>query len=150
LLSFPTRRSSDLANYGTDSIFIVNNELRNFYYYGIYTYYCGDLYIIGNDIHKSTKTATTVNYGISSYYSHGEISGNKIHDFSPLVPTNTSTQYGLQLGYMNNSTTYGKKLFKVTNNAIYNIGNSGELYGIYSYAGDSAYIAHNTVDINIG
>src|SRR5690606_11981905 len=44
------------ADYGTDSIFIINNEIKNFYYYGIYGYNSGDLYIDGNNVHRSTKT----------------------------------------------------------------------------------------------
>lgn len=64
------------ADYGTDSIFIINNEIKNFYYYGIYGYNSGDLYIDGNNVHRSTKTATTTNYGIYTAYTTGAITNN--------------------------------------------------------------------------
>lgn len=139
------------TNYGTDSIYIVNNELRNFYYYGIYAYYAGDLIISNNNIHKSTKTsATGTNYGIYTYYTSGEITNNRVHSLSPLIPTNTNSQYGIYTAYMNNSATYGKRRFNITNNVVYNVGNSGIFYGIYAGYGDSAYVAHNTVHVNVG
>lgn len=39
-------------------------------------------------------------------------------------------------------------MYKVTNNAVYNLGNANTIFGIALYFSDSILIAHNTVDIN--
>lgn len=140
---------SSTSAYGFDSSYIINNEIKNFYYYGIYGYYGVSNVIKGNNIHKTTKTSNSSSYGISLYYFNDfDVSNNKIHDFAPNY-SSTNSMYPIYLYYPN---YYGniKPLSKVNNNAIYNVGNNGgTFYGIYSYYGDSVQFHHNTIDVNL-
>src|SRR5690606_16819716 len=77
---------STSAAYGFDSSYIIDNELRNFYYYGLRLYYGRDNVVKGNDINKITKTSTSTTYGMYIYYGTGNtIDGNRLHDFAPSI-----------------------------------------------------------------
>ncbi len=137
------------TTYGFDSSYFINNEVRNYYYFGVYAAYGVGNTIKGNDVHKTNKTATTTTYGMYLLYQNEfDISDNRIHDFSPTLNT-TNTHYGLYVYYPNFYGTRKAHSF-ITNNAVYNMGNlGGTFYGIYAYYGDSVTVAHNTVDVSL-
>lgn len=133
---------------GADSIYILNNEIKNFYYYGIYGYYGRNSEIIGNNIHKTGKTANSTSYGMYIYYFNGlRVEKNKIHDF---VPSNnvTSATYGMYINYTNFSGNNRARTY-IVNNSIYNVGNAAAFRGINSTYADSTYIYHNTINVNL-
>src|SRR5690606_22237164 len=120
-----------------------------FYVYGIYTYYTNEVHIIGNNIHRPLKIGTTTQYGIQCYYmGRGSVKNNRVHDFTAPSVSHTSTVYGIYLYYPNYSASVPKARYDVTNNAVYNVGSGGTNYLLYVYGGDSAYIAHNTINVN--
>jgi parallel beta-helix repeat protein len=138
------------TSFGADSIWLVNNEIKNYYYMGIYLYYSNDIHVIGNELHRPQRTASTTIYGIYSYYmGRGSVKNNKIHDLTAPTYSHTNSVYAMYLNYPNYSSSVAKSRFDVTNNAIYNVGGGSTNYLFYVYGGDSAYIAHNTLDVNL-
>lgn len=128
---------------GADSNIIEGNTFANFYFYGVYmAANAGANKIINNNIHRSTKTATTTFYGI---YSTGakpgglEITNNRIHSPGG-VNGGTGTFYGMYIS------SPGTDSLFVTNNAIYNINQGGTSYAFYLLTpGNNSLIAHNTI-----
>jgi hypothetical protein len=131
---------------GAKRIHIINNELKNWYYNGMYLYYLEDCKINGNIIHKSDKTTTPVTcYGINSWYSlETEFDGNKVYKPNG-SGVGSYTFYGIYIYYGNNNG--GIKDFKVTNNAVYgNTSHGSTNYPLYIVSNRNSLIAHNTVD----
>ena len=139
--------STGSSGFYNDSLVIANNEITNFYYYGIRVTYAQEPKINRNNIHRSTQTAiSTAAYGIYYYYCiGGEAIGNRIHDMAAPGVTSTSTFYGMyNYNYYNTSATP----ILIANNAIYNLGNYiGTQYLMYNY-GPTHKVYHNTIDIS--
>lgn len=126
---------------------IRDNEIENFYYYGIYINGAENTQIINNNIHKSTKTGSLATfYGI---YATGttpglQIIGNRIHN--PCIPTTTSslTFYGMAL-YADGTAAVP---VLIANNVVYNITNATTIYGLYISTALENRIFHNTINID--
>lgn len=121
------------------NIFIENNELTNFYYYGIDVQYAKTGSISNNNIHRPNKSAITTCYGLRVYYNDSMIvNANRIHNLAASGTTSTSALYALYTYYTDNSI--------ISNNAIYNLNNYiGSQYLLYSYYSDFCKIYHNTI-----
>lgn len=121
------------------NIFINNNEVTNFYYYGVDIWYAKTGSISNNNIHRPNKTAITTCYALRAYYNDSMlINANKIHNLAASGTTSTSSLYGLYVYYTNNSV--------ISNNAIYNMNNYiASQYLLYSYYSNLCKIYHNTI-----
>ena len=123
------------------------NEVKDYYYYGIRTYYeKRGTRIINNLVHNSGHTSSRYKYGIYcyQYYSNGEfnISNNKVFNIGGR--TGSSYKYGI---YFYGYRTAGTNPTLISNNVV-DIGGSGGIYGIYAYtyySNASVNIYHNTV-----
>jgi PKD repeat protein len=129
---------------GSSSNKILKTSIRDFYYYGVYSYYQDALELSGNTIiGRTTGTFTTVSYGIYSYYSLGSFnfSGNTIHSVG---------NYGLYSGYGNyNNTGRGT----IANNMIGgNFQSTGTPYAVYLLNNKDIDFVHNSIQLgtNIG
>src|SRR5690606_15439983 len=130
-----------------DSIFIVGNEVTNFYYYGIRCTYANGGEVSYNDIHRSNQTAiSTTAYGIYYYYCIGvKCVGNRVHNMASTGVSSTSTFYGIYNYHYNNTAATP---ILIANNAVYNLGNySGTQYLMYNY-GPAQNVYHNTIDLS--
>ena len=123
-----------------------NNEIKDFYYYGIRTYYEKEGTTITNNlVHNTGHTRSGTMYGIYAYqyYSAGgfNISGNKVYN---LRRTSTSGKFGIYFyAYRGN----GSKTSLISNNVV-ELSGSSYMYGIYVYQVYSSFstnIYHNTV-----
>ncbi len=121
---------------------IENNNIHDFYYYGLMSYYQDSVTIKGNYIHDGINANY---YGIYSYYnSNGiRIINNKL-DFSP-----TNYVYGIYC-YGLNLNVAGVDTCIVANNMISVNNGSGNIYGIYISNGVNSKIVHNSVSITAG
>jgi hypothetical protein len=138
--------------YGTTTIanmkgnIIRNNVVRDYAYYGIYVYGTDSMQIVGNNLHRKTRTiVATATYSI---YSAGAgqqhmVKGNKIHDI--FQSGSSATFYGIY--HAANDGIVGKENI-VANNAIYNINTTGSQYCIYNSASDHWKYYYNTVYID--
>ncbi len=121
---------------------IENNNIHNFYYYGLVSYYQDSVTIMGNYIHDGVNTNY---YGIYAYYnSNGaRIINNKIV-FSP-----TSYAYGIYCYGLNYSAA-GADTCIIANNMISVTNGSGSIYGLYISNGINSKIVFNSVNITGG
>ena len=128
--------ADEQANDGTKPNYIRNNEVKDFAYYGIRTYYMeGKSVIDGNDIHNKGKTGTYSNYAmyLYQYYSAGDltVTNNKMHD---LYNAGSGTKYGI---YFYNYYGTGTGTGLIANN-ILDVAGSGLIYGLYTYNYDAS------------
>ncbi|MFA6060283.1 MAG: T9SS type A sorting domain-containing protein [Taibaiella sp.] len=136
-----------IAAGGNTNNIIRNNEVENFYYYGVYVNGAENTLVEGNNIHKTNKTASlTTFYGI---YATGTVPGlqlirNRIHNPIAASAIATSTFYGIG-AYGDGSAT---SPVLIANNAIYNINQGGIIYGIYVSTAPENKIYHNTISID--
>lgn len=125
---------------------VLNNEIRDFYFYGLDVEYSNGPRLIGNNIHRTNRAGVSTFYGIYSYYLLGAaVEGNRIHDTFTGNPSSTSTAYGLYSA--TNDAVAGNENDYV-NNALYNFNGGGIEYGIYNSGSDFNRYYHNTVALD--
>lgn len=124
---------------------ILNNDIKNFYYYGLYLYYQDSVQAIGNYIHDGTNL---YQYGMYTYYIFNgfDISKNII-DLNP-----ASYAYAMRIYFANyySITTNPRNVGKVYNNMISINSGTGINYGLYDYYCDKVEYYFNTVNISSG
>jgi PKD repeat protein len=111
----------------------LNNNITQFYYYGMYTYYCGGMLIKDNTISNPYYTYA---YGLMHYYGT-----NSTWDANDIQGGN----YGMYIYYENYYNQTGTSY--ITNNMVHNFKNTSYHYGIMTYYGYNVNIFHNSVRI---
>ncbi len=135
-------QSADSAN----GNIIRNNRVRDFRYYGLYTYYNNGITIEGNDVSRPFRTNLTTSYSVYIYgMSGGVVVANRIHDLMQQNTTLNASIYGM---YMSQMTGTSSRPNLVANNLIYNLQGGGTIYGLYPTTASYTDIVHNTVVIN--
>ncbi|MCB9246602.1 MAG: PKD domain-containing protein [Flavobacteriales bacterium] len=137
----PSSGSTKYINYW------LNNEIKDFYYYGFYMYYTLNPQIIGNEIHNTNNPRSGYRYGMYLYNSrqgHGcVIDSNWIHDLHG-GSNYTSYQYGIySYGYYGT----GSDDVVITNNKL-DIDCYYYAYGIYNYGYYSAFTGSYKINNN--
>ncbi|MFC2114795.1 hypothetical protein ACFLRI_05550, partial [Bacteroidota bacterium] len=114
----------------------INNDIFDYYYYGIYMYYCGDQNIAYNRISaRRTGSYTTSAYGIMNYYGRGDkINGNIIKANGYYAIYNYRQNYYFQSGYES----------YVCNNMASDFINTTYQVGLYAYYNYNTHIVNNT------
>jgi hypothetical protein len=126
-------------NYGH---YIANNKFKDAYYYGINISHGDSIVFVNNEIERiSRSTVSSTTYGI---YLNGcrntKVKENSIHHMQG------STLYPIYITTSVNTPGYETE---VINNAIYNLGNTGTMYGIYGLGTlNGLNIYHNTIQHN--
>lgn len=126
---------------------LINNDIRDFYAYGMYISYTTRTTIKGNTISRPTRNSTTTTYGM--YIVNGSqadtIESNTITKLSDGTPTSTSTFYAINLSSVNAQAATPDVL---RNNLIYDTKVLGPFYGIYMNGVTYVKVLHNTVYLN--
>ncbi|WP_380286608.1 beta strand repeat-containing protein, partial [Hymenobacter monticola] len=122
-----------------------NNNVRDFYLYGVYAGYQDGAQFIGNDVSRPLRTNGSTFYGLYSFSSRGlAIEKNRVHDPFTGNPTSTSTLYGI---YLSNGTTPTTATPNdVVNNVLYNLNGAGSHYIIYSASSANSRIYNNSIN----
>ncbi|HRO41518.1 MAG TPA: right-handed parallel beta-helix repeat-containing protein, partial [Flavipsychrobacter sp.] len=125
---------------------VQNNNLKDFYLYGVYTLYNSGLIISGNDISRPTRTNTGTASGIliSTGNINNLVEKNRIHNVFDSMTTSTSAFTAIEI---TGDGTPGLEN-KIINNAIYNINGNGVVYGIQSTTSLYCHIYHNTISLD--
>ena len=123
------------------NISIINNELKNYYYYGIYSYYQDSVEYTHNTLND--RGAYGYGYGIYCYKNY---LGSKIA-YNNITSNATSSGYGM---YINNCQGSMANPFMVYNNMVASTQATSSPYGIYGYYGKNVYYYYNSVAINAG
>ncbi|PJB14019.1 MAG: hypothetical protein CO118_10755, partial [Flavobacteriales bacterium CG_4_9_14_3_um_filter_32_8] len=127
---------------------VSNNNVQDFYSYGVYLRSISNSTISNNDISRMTRSPLTTFYGIY-FITSGEnnlIEANEIHDaFTGVGGISTSASYVIY--HSSVDATIGNAN-KVVNNLIYNINSNGTIYALYNLGSDGVYYYHNTVSLD--
>jgi len=126
---------------------ISGNTLLNFYNYGIFGNHAEGTRIQGNNISRPTRTSVTTFFGI---YHTGvglglRIDRNRIHNNSGGALTSTTEFNGIFLSNVDGNV--GQENI-ISNNAIYNINNEGDVHGLFNAGSDYALFYHNTISFD--
>jgi hypothetical protein len=126
---------------------ISNNEIKDFYLYGIYTRGQDNSVFSGNNIHRTNRTvsSTTYMFYLNSNISNTSITKNKIYNIAGSGAT-TSAAYGI---YATSITSPANQGVLISNNAIYGLSlMNGIQYGIYLSTTGYAKVYHNSVSMD--
>lgn len=130
---------------GSANLLIEGNDVRDAYFYSIYTTSIAGLKIYDNLCHRPTKTATTTFYGI---YNTGAVGGVRIERNRIFKPEGTSNMTSIAYGiYLLGDATAGNESV-VANNVIYDFKTNGTQYGIYLSSPEFHKIMHNTISLD--
>ena len=125
----------------------INNQVKDFYSYGIYVGNTIDGLIEKNVMSRPTRTSITIHYGI---YGGGttninlSVSKNRITNPTGGLNSNTSTLYGI---YFAADGGVGQEA-KVTNNIIDNFDGAGAIYALYNSSANNVHYYHNTISLD--
>jgi hypothetical protein len=130
--------STTVNHYGSS---FVNNKVKGFYYYGIYTTYADSVNVRGNDLISASNSAT--GYGIYINHSGSEtrVLNNKVHLLS------TTSSYPLYIEYLNGTAA---SPILIANNFLSQKNATTTVNG--AYVGYSNYVnfIHNSVNVTSG
>jgi hypothetical protein len=125
---------------------IVNCNLLDWYYCGVYSYYSKNLHMTGNIIERPTRTSFTTAYGSFFIYNHGLLcESNKYRRFFDGNTSATNSMYAIY-GYYTPVPNQGSPNV-VRNNMIYDMKHNGSVYGIYYYYPDGTFY-NNTISLD--
>ncbi|MDP2188207.1 MAG: T9SS type A sorting domain-containing protein [Sphingobacteriaceae bacterium] len=126
---------------------ISNNTVQDFYLYGVWIRAQINGQFNNNDIFRTNRAAYSTFYGIylNSRLDNSVFNANRIHDDAP-VAGNSFSSYPI---YGTGAVGSAGNPYRITNNAVYNIRNTGITYGIYFLSTSNFHnIHHNTVIID--
>ncbi|MDO7876848.1 right-handed parallel beta-helix repeat-containing protein [Hymenobacter sp. ASUV-10] len=121
---------------------IIGNEVRDFYFYGVYLSNSSGPRILANNVHRPVRSTTTF-YGI---YLTGVVGANvernRIHDPFGTNTASTSASYAF---YLTASDATAAAPNDFVNNAVYSFNSNGTEYGVYNTSSDYMRLFHNTI-----
>lgn len=125
-----------------------NNEVANFYAYGVYLNHIQNSYIGNNDVHRADKESVTTFYGITTAggSTNDTINANRIHNTHGAATSTTGTAYGIY-NTSNDAESALPNLF--VNNLLYDFNSSsGTVYAIYNLGSDNQAYVNNTISLD--
>ena len=127
------------------------NTVRDFYFTGIDVENNDGAQIIGNDIHRATRTTAVTTFQgiyIAGNTINADIEQNRIHDTFTATSSTSGTAYGI---YFSSNDATAATANEVVNNLIYNFNSpNGIEYGLYNLGSDYVSYYHNTVALTNG
>ncbi|AEV34427.1 PKD domain protein [Owenweeksia hongkongensis DSM 17368] len=121
----------------------IDNTIRDFQVYGLYSTYTTGTVIRGNDIHRLNRMSVSTFYGSYNRNSYDlEISNNWFHHGFAQATGSASAMYGV---YSTSSDASVGSECKVFNNVFSDMDNSGSSYYIYNSGSDNWWYFHNTI-----
>jgi parallel beta-helix repeat protein len=134
------------APFSADNV-ITDNEIKDFYLYGLYLRGQNNSLFENNEISRSTRTVLSTFYGIymASDMSGTVITKNRVFD-QAATGSSTSTSYGF---YGTGVTATPGPDLLITNNLVYGFGGmNGTQYGMYLLTTNNVQIYHNTISLD--
>jgi len=126
---------------------VSNNDIQDFYFYGIYHSQANNTQVLNNSISRPTRTTLSTFNGIY-YVTGGEnnlAENNRI--FNPAGGNITSTSAIYPIYHTGVDATVGNEN-KVINNLIYDMNGNGIIYGLYNSSSDGVHYYHNTISLD--
>lgn len=122
----------------------INNDIRDFYSYGIYIAGNYQSLIDSNTISRPSRATVTTMYGIyvTGVSPSMTITRNTITNPYGAIPTATSAFYGV---YFTGVSVLSGFENVVSNTLVYNLTGNGDVYGIYNASSGNVWYYHNTL-----
>ncbi|MEO6489472.1 MAG: right-handed parallel beta-helix repeat-containing protein, partial [Ferruginibacter sp.] len=126
---------------------ITNNIIKDFYQYGMYILGSFSTLIEANKISRPTRTDVIAFQGI--YFTNLSVSANVTRNriFDPYGGNPAATTVFNGIVFTGND-GFAALENKVTNNLIYNLSGSGDVYGISNTSSDNVWYYHNTISMD--
>lgn len=139
-----------LAGSTTNLLFttkITKNTIQDFYSTGIYVAGCRNVLVEANNISRPTRIGAAYGLGISfaaapSFASL--VQKNRVFGFYESDKTSVAGASGIHFNSVD--ATAGNEI-KVVNNAIYNLGGAGIVYGLHNIGSDNILYYHNSISV---
>lgn len=139
-----------LAGSTTNLLFttkITKNTIQDFYSTGIYVAGCRNVLVEANNISRPTRIGAAYGLGISfaaapSFASW--VQKNRVFGFYESDKTSVAGASGIHFNSVD--ATAGNEI-KVVNNAIYNLGGAGIVYGLHNIGSDNILYYHNSISV---
>jgi len=126
---------------------VLDNDIRDFYFYGVYLDDTDSTQVIGNDISRANRVSVGTFTGV--YLTGGNrsisIEKNEIHNTHDNASSQTGAAYGIY--FSGCDAPVGQENVSV-NNVIHNFNGNGTIYGIYNSSSNGAYYYHNSVSVD--
>ncbi len=141
-----------ISNYGnsvvpfTDNNQFINNNVTEFYLYGIYTLGSTNTVISGNNIQRPTRAVVGAGYGIyvTTNTSGALVEKNRIKNLFDAINTATTAAYGIYISGDGSPASPNK----IINNIVSDINHEGTIYGIYNSGAANMLAYHNTISLD--
>lgn len=126
---------------------VINCNIEDFYYMGIYFYYQKNGTLKGNVIERPNRTSSSFGmYGVYAYNNQGlMLDGNRIQRVFDSNQTFTGTFYGFYVPYNSAPGSANRNTYR--NNIIGDIKHNGSIYGLYCINAD-ADVYNNTLSFD--
>jgi hypothetical protein len=130
-------------NYGNK---VQNCNIRDFYQYGTYVYYCQNTEYSDNVIERLNRTTVTTTYGMYIGFNAYPtlIERNRIRRLFDAVQGSGSTGYGIRIA----TSALSNSVNIIRNNLISDIQFAGQFMGIYDGGYTYNNIYHNTISLD--
>ena len=145
-MAYATRFNGVSSSTASNNINLINNEIKNFYQYGVYFANIANSNVDGNDIHRTNKTGVSTFYGIyvnGNACSNDSIRNNKVHNTHDAASSKTGTNYPLYAAFSDASAPV-----VWYNNSVYAINGNGTTYGFYNNSSNNHKFYHNTISLD--
>ena len=125
-----------------------DNDIEDFYAYGVYGIYQNGMLIQDNDISRANRTAVTTFYGafIGTGSTGSQITGNRIYNSHGNASSQTGAAYPI---YHSSADGTAAAPHLVANNLIYEMNSAdGVIYALYNIGSDYVNYYHNSISID--
>jgi len=126
---------------------VSNNDIQDFYFYGIYHSQANNTQVLNNSISRPIRSTLSSFYGI--YYTGG--GENNLAEantlFNAFGGNVSSTSVAYPIYHTGVDATVGNEN-KVINNLIYDINHNGTICGMYNSSSDGVFYYHNTISLD--
>jgi len=126
---------------------VINNNLKDFYIYGVYLNGNFNTLVEGNEMSRPARTNVSTFYGVyaTAVSSSLKISKNRMHNPFDGEPAATSNYYGI---YFTGVDANSSQPNIVSNNVVYNPNGLGIWYGLYNTSSSNAHYYFNTIALD--
>ncbi len=126
---------------------IVENEVRDFYAYGVYLDDNDGAWVQGNDISRANRTSVTTFYGVFMTAGNRNVlvEQNEIHNTHDNATSQTGSAYAI---YSSSCDAPVGEENLVVNNLAYNFNSNGTVYALYNFSSNGVYYYHNTISLD--
>ena len=137
----------DDQNNPNEATKVMNNIVRDFYSYGIYSAHNDGAVIEGNDISRPTRSNIGNFYGIhlNPYHTNTKVNANRI--YAPAAANMTTSSFAAGISVWDLGTTNQNSPNTISNNLVYDFKSEGSHFGLMLNGVENLKVYHNTFSL---